>query len=103
LVVVGWVLFNLTDFGRLLHALKMMFVWQPTNWFDAVAVNSGILDAVLWLPLGLVCMLPIAKKVRLPDNALGVAVSHVLHLGLAVLCLIFIISSSYNPFIYFRF
>ncbi len=102
-VVLGWVLFNLTDFSQLLSALRMMFVWQPTDWLGTVAANSSILEGLIWLPLGILCMFPILPKLKFKDNTLGTLLSHGLHLALAVVCIVFIISSSYNPFIYFRF
>ena len=102
-VVVGWVIFNLTDFTQMAAALASMFTYRPTDWLGAVAENSEILRAVYCLPLGFVCMLPIAKWVKLPDNAGVRAASNLVCLGLAAACVIAIISSAYNPFIYFRF
>ena len=101
-VVLGWVLFNLTDFGRMWAAVRQMFAFRPTDWLGVAAANTAILRAFLYLPLGLVCMLPLAKRLRLRGNA-GTAVSHILHLILAGICVVFLISSKYNPFIYFRF
>ena len=102
-VVLGWVLFNLTDFSQLLSALRLMFVWQSTDWVRTVAANSAILEGLVWLPLGILCMFPILPKLKFKDNALGTLLSHGLHLILAAICIVFILSSSYNPFIYFRF
>ena len=102
-VVVGWVIFNLTDFTQMAAALASMFTYRPTDWLGAVAENSEVLRAAYCLPLGFVCMLPIAKRVKLPDNAGGRIVSNLVCLGLAAACVIAIISSAYNPFIYFRF
>ena len=102
-VVVGWVLFNLTDSAQLLSALGMMFIWHPTDWFQAVAANSSLLRLLLWLPAGILCSFPLLPRLKLPDSTAGVLLSHLLHLLLAGVCIMFIISSSYNPFIYFRF
>ena len=38
-VLIGWVLFDLTDFPSLCHALKLMFVPQATDWVAAAATN----------------------------------------------------------------
>ena len=103
IVVVGWVIFNLTDFTQMASALRSMFTYRPTDWLGAVAGNSELLRAVYCLPLGFVCMLPTVKRLRLPDNAGIRAVSNLVCLGLAAACVIAIISSAYNPFIYFRF
>ena len=102
-VTVGWVIFNLTDFTQLLDALRMMFTLPSTDWIGVVAANTSILYALFYLPLGLVCMLPLQGKLKLKDSTGGVLVSHVLYFLLAGICIIFIVSSKYNPFIYFRF
>ena len=103
IVVVGWVIFNLTDFTQMAAALCSMFTYRPTDWLGAVAANSEILRALYCLPLGFLCMLPIVKRVKLPDSAGGRIVSNLVCLGLAAACVITIVSSAYNPFIYFRF
>jgi len=103
LVVLGWVLFNLTDFSRLQAVLGVMFSRRATDWVGLIAANSSVLQGIVWLPVGLVCMFPIAKKVKLGKGVLSTVIDLGLHLVLAAVCVIFIISSSYNPFIYFRF
>ena len=104
-VVVGWVLFNLTDFSRLLAALGQMFRWRPTDWVGMAAADVSVLYGLFFIPLGLVWMLPMPKKLRLSDSDSpgALALNNLLHLALAGVCIIFIISSKYNPFIYFRF
>ena len=103
LVVPTMVIFCLNDLGQMGAALVSMFTYRPTDWLGAVAADSEILRAVYCLPLGFVCMLPIAKWVRLPDTALARAGINLVHLGLAAACVTAIISSAYDPFIYFRF
>ena len=103
IAVVGWVIFNLTDFTQMAAALASMFVYRPTDWLGVAAADSEILRAAYCLPLGFICMLPITKRFRLPDNAGGRVVSNLICLGLAAACVIAVISSAYNPFIYFRF
>ena len=104
-VVVGWVLFNLTDFSRLLAALGQMFRWRPTDWVGMAAADVSVLYGLFFIPLGLVWMLPLPQKLRLSeyDSPGALALNNLLHLALAGVCIIFIISSKYNPFIYFRF
>lgn len=101
-VNVSWVIFNLSDLGRLGRALKMMFVYRPTDIAGAITANTAIINGALFLPVALVLAFPIVKAIR---KRLAVPEA-VLNLGcgvLLVLCLVFIVSSSFNPFIYFRF
>lgn len=104
-VTVGWVLFNLTDFSRLLAALGQMFLYRPTDWVAMAAADVSVLYGLFFLPLGLVWMLPMPRRLRLgqSDSAVALAANDLIHLALAGVCIIIIISSKYNPFIYFRF
>ena len=98
-VLIGWVLFNLVDFSALLHALQMMFLPHATDWTAAVAADAGLLKGLIYLPLGAVCCLPLLSKK--PKG--GTLLANAAALLLFGVCLIYILSSSYNPFIYFRF
>ena len=100
-VLIGWVLFDLTDFPSLCHALKLMFVPQATDWVAAAATNVSLLKAVVYLPLGIVCCLPLLR--REPKSAKGILLANLASGLLLIVCIVFILSSSYNPFIYFRF
>ena len=103
LVMVGWVIFNRTDFAELLLALRMMFTLQPTDWSALVRYNTPLLQGLLFIPLGLLCMLPCVKKLPQETNGVMTVISCAVHGLLLVLCILVLISSTYNPFIYFRF
>ena len=53
------------------------------------------------LPLGIVCCLPLLR--REPKSAKGILLADLASGLLLIVCIVFILSSSYNPFIYFRF
>ena len=103
IVIVGWVFFNLTDFSQMLGALQWMFTPHATVWLKVFTTNTDILFAMLWIPLGLLFMLPVSKKLKLGDSLPAEVLSMAVHGVLLLLSIIFILSSSYNPFIYFRF
>lgn len=104
LVCIGWVIFNLVDFKQMLHALKMMFCFVPTDILGVVSADSSILYALIYIPLGILFSFPILKKWSNKEkNNIALLAEAVLAGLLFVLCLIYVISSSYNPFIYFRF
>ena len=103
LVLVGWMLFNFTEFPQLLATLRTLFVWTPTQLSAALATDTGIMDALIYVPLGLVCAAPISKKLRHAQSLVGTLAEDLVFVLLLLLCIVFIISSSYNPFIYFRF
>ena len=99
IVLVGWVMFNLTEPAAIIHALSQMFSFRYTDITTAVIANTDIVYALIYVPLGLVCMLPWKNKpFRIPDW-----LSNIVCLALLAICIVFLIGSTYNPFIYFRF
>ena len=104
LVCIGWVIFNLEDFSQIIYAVKMMFLYQSTSWKEVFISDSTFGYALIYMPLGIICSFPWFKKrvqTEKPDGT-GI-VSCVGYLLLFLVCIVYIISSSYNPFIYFRF
>lgn len=103
IVNVGWVIFNLTDFSQMALALRMMFTPHATRWLDMFASEISITRAYLFIPLGLICSLPLRKLFKPAKTALGeLAYSGALAVILGI-CVMYTVSSGYNPFIYFRF
>ena len=103
LVTVGWVIFNLTNFSQMFHALSMMFTFHPTDWIQVFASNSSCINNILYLPIALVCMFPILKKLKEPKRVPAVILCDAVYLGLMAFCVVSILSTSFSPFIYFRF
>ena len=114
-VLVGWVIFDRTDPSQLSFTLHQMFSFVPTNWTEVVLADSAILQAFLYIPLGLVCMFPwgpwlgrLHSPARTPADGrasrpAALLLSNLGHWILLGICILFIVSSAYNPFIYFRF
>ncbi len=101
LVMVGWGLFAIEDLGRCGAYLKICFgggeLWSAANGYDLrsylvtlviLAVSSTALGKTVWH--------------RLPEKAQKVA-TPVLMLGSLVIGTAYLVSGSYNPFLYFRF
>lgn len=115
LVLVGWVIFDQTDPVQLSFTLHQMFSFVPTNWTEVVLADSSVLQAFLYIPLGLICMLPWRHRLghshSQPLTSVGgqgahpviLLLSNLGHWILLGICILFIVSSAYNPFIYFRF
>jgi len=99
-VVIGWVIFNLVDPSQMAFALSKMFSFTGTSTFDVISANSQILKGLIFVPLSILSIFaqPLIDWFE-KHEALANAVSTIL----LVISIVFLISSSYNPFIYFRF
>ncbi len=105
-IVVSMVVFYFNDFGQMLQALGQMFSFRPTDWMGVAAADLSALYGLFFVPLGLVWMLPPPKALRRlgeSDAPAALAANNLFHLALAGVCVVIIVSSKYNPFIYFRF
>ena len=83
--------------GALLPMLARMFRYCPTLWPEAAA-DLRLVLGLPFLALALPLCFPLAGKRRC-----GEGLSAAWHLLLLGLCVLFILSSRFNPFLYFRF
>ena len=102
-VNLGWVLFNLVDFSQLSHALHTMFLWQPTSLAQVLATDSAVLYGLLYLPVCFLLSFPVFPKLPRKEGPVWALVYDALYGILFLTCIVCIVSSVYNPFIYFRF
>ncbi len=100
LILVGWVLFAVEDFGQMGLYLKAMFCFggSPASFVYYLASYAPI------IALGIVGSTPIVKKLWLQ---LGDRTRAYGAIALAAFALVistaYLVNSSYNPFLYFRF
>ncbi len=105
-VLFGWVLFAFEDFGKGVAFLKTMFGGGA-----GFISNSTLYQILSYLPLLIVCLVaatPLAKKIygKLSCKAgegVLLTVDSVRIAGIMLLSIAYLISGSYNPFLYFRF
>ena len=102
-VTVSHTVFNMTDFSRLRLALKMMFSLHGTDWLGVLTSNAAITMAWFYVPLSLACCFPLLSYVKPARTQTGEIVRCAFWLALFIVCIMYTISSTYNPFIYFRF
>ncbi len=104
-VVVGWIFFTAPDFGTAFAWLGAMFT--PTAGVEGGAAHALALlyEHKAELLLGAVLCVPVAKKLSMWfEDKLGYRlVRDVMTAALFVVCVARVVSSTFNPFIYFRF
>jgi alginate O-acetyltransferase complex protein AlgI len=105
-VIIGWVFFRIEGLREALKYLGVMFgLIQPEN----VGVTVWYyLDAkiIIALFIAIISSIPVAKMelfVMLRQYTVWKYASTVISLILFFISAVFVVASSYNPFIYFRF
>ena len=104
LVIIGWVIFRSDSLSNALSYIGCMFG----------AGRGGFADGAFWglfgefgimLAVGAVCSVPVLGfiKAKLKKNIIFDLVYIICLVGLFALCISSLVSSSYNPFIYFNF
>ena len=105
IVVVGWVFFRSPDLRYALTYLGIMFgAVQPEN--VGFTIGYYISPKIFFiLFLALIGSTPIIKNIsaRRTNNIIWKTAGSVLTLVLFFVSIVFVVASSYNPFIYFRF
>ncbi len=104
LVTLGWVLFNLSDSRVLFPVLRRMFVFAPSDWRALLALDTSVCSKLLMILPALLLCFPYPKKWTLREDGVAASLAvNALYAALLVLCVLFTISSSFTPFIYFNF
>lgn len=101
IVIIGWVFFASPNLSTALAYLKVMF----TGGAGTMGGANAVLPWVGMFLLGVVGSTPLAKKVwdKLEGKKAMPLAEGVLCLAGLLLCIASLVSSSYNPFLYFRF
>lgn len=100
-VVIGWVLFSLENLGNVMHYLSAMFG-------NASLINNSFLyllrSNIVFLIIGFICSLPLGKELyaRIPEK-IRYVVTVILSVASVYICTAYLLDSTYNPFLYFRF
>ncbi|HZK24202.1 MAG TPA: MBOAT family O-acyltransferase [Oscillospiraceae bacterium] len=106
LILLGWVLFVFTDLVKAGQYWQAMFGFNSNGWLDQqtlyLLTNYGLL-----LALAVLCSVPWSKKtIRWGENispAWTYAAAVAAQILLLMLTTAYLVDSTYNPFLYFRF
>ena len=103
IVVIGWVIFRITDMNLLLNTIKYMFIYKPTNILQFILNNSNLLfNFYLIIPAIIFCI-PFKKINIKEDRFIPNFIINMCYIGLLLFNISILTSNTYNPFIYFRF
>lgn len=103
LIMISWVIFNSHSIDQIMIFIQRMIFIQPYDMNTLIELNFG--NYWPYYVLGLIFSAPIVPWLdsKLKTSTIYNFVKKLIVLALFVLCIIFLIDSSYNPFIYFKF
>lgn len=102
-VMIGWVFFSSENLTSAVSYLKSMFGFYGNSFTDSTAKyllseNIFSLAVMILCATGVFAALPRIKNFRFNIAAMSVG-----YTAIFILCIIYLISETYNPFLYFRF
>jgi len=106
LVMIGWVFFFSPGLGIAFGYLKVMFGAGAHGFIDKEGLYLFFTNAILWVVLGLGST-PLVHRAyeRLLERKgqVRMAVGCILYGMMFLLCVAYLVTETYNPFLYFRF
>ena len=107
-ILFGWLIFaadgtSLTKNTSLTIARAMLFISTPlSSSFSLYELKRNLLPLIIMSAASLPLFSRIGKRL-VDGSAYGRAISNLFCSGLFILCIAYLVSSGYNPFLYFRF
>lgn len=100
LIVIGWVIFRNTNTNNIFLSLERMFIYTPSDLKTFIIKFSDTISTFIYFIPAIIFSFPSIDLCKERKNNL---VTNAILLFLFLMCVTFLVSSSYNPFIYFRF
>ena len=106
-ITLGWVIFRVENINDLILVIKKMFSFNNTSFVTLFNNNAMLISTIPYIILGIFLSIPIDKLFKTKvDKSNGIVLTLIEDLILGILfgiSIMFLVSNSYNPFIYFRF
>ena len=103
-VNVGWLLFRVNNLSDLKYIISS-WIHPSGSFVEFVSSNFSIMSGLMFMIIGLIFMFPVAKKMfkKVRNNFVGILIVDLVLIMMLVMGVLALVSSAYNPFIYFRF
>ncbi len=105
IIMIGWTVFRANNLNELLYFIRTMFIYHKTDWLTILPNNLVNFNSIFFLIPAIILSFPIFKKLqeKYSNNIVYTIIMNIILLCLLFICVVYLISSKYNPFIYFRF
>ena len=104
IIIFGFVIFNSSSLAQIQLFFNNMFLTTPYLNFSVIE-DLGIVYLIPYVIVGILGCTPLAKNIfaKLDKNPFSGILYDIYLLFILLLCVMFLVNNSYNPFIYFRF
>ena len=104
-VIIGWVIFRVESLSQIVTVLQRMFTWQPSGVLDNIILEFDIFASLPYIILGIIGSIPIIPmiKEKMKNRTAYHLISNIAAYIVFITCICFLLTATYNPFIYFRF
>ena len=105
LINIGWLIFRIEDVSILKDLFVNLVTFKSSDVVEFLRMNYSLLDKLPYMIIGLIAMFPIYPAIenKLKKYTIYKYIRDILIMILLTLSICFLLSNSYNPFIYFRF
>ena len=105
IVIIGWVIFRMEDFSQITLVLSKMFTFQTSDLWNQIVYNFDVFSAIPYIFIAIIASIPLIKHIseKYENKTSYHLVRNIATLGILILSICLLLSSTYNPFIYFRF
>lgn len=99
LIIIGWCIFAIEDINVLLIYFKSLFINERL--FDSFSLFE-VLNNLILIIICILASTPLINKIYLKLSK-QIILKNIILIGLFIINICYLVSSSYNPFLYFRF
>lgn len=105
IIIIGWIIFRIENMNNLIIYISKLFNFSSSNYYGLFFENSSIFYAMLYFIPAIIFSFPLYKLIKERyDNKMWFNILlNIVLICLFLGCITFLMGSSYNPFIYFRF
>ncbi len=103
LICIGWIIFRIQGINNIMIVFSNIFTLKPSNLTLFISNHYYLLNNIIYMIIGIIGMFPFINKYMIKlSNKYGY-IYDVLIIIIFIISIMFLIQSTYNPFIYFRF
>ena len=103
-IIIGWIIFRANSLSDIWFFITKLFNFSGTDFISLLSINNFSLS-IIYMIIGIIFMFPIYPKIKekFENKTWFQWIEIMFCIGLLLVCILYLTSSSYNPFIYFRF